>query len=1033
MKNTAPFARPRQRRTLVSLGVLAMLAGLQASAHAQQSAAQANQALPGNEASQADQARQVNAGPPNDAAPPQAQPQRLAQAGGQAENVVNVTGFRASLNSALNTKKNSDGIVDVIKAEDIAKFPDANLAESLQRVPGVALARGDGGEGKQITVRGLNAGFTRVRINGIEGVAATGASDINGSTNRGRGFDFSVFASELFNSLEVRKTSEAAVEEGSLGATVDLRTARPFDFKGRTFSIGGQEMHNALTGKTQPRVTALFSDRWDTAYGKVGVLLSGAFSKRRATEEGYEAVEILSASNDGGFCSPVGAARQNPASDPIKGITPTMCGSGMPRALDATAYNAVMGRTDNFGGTVATPAAGSGAFHPRIPRYRRSQTDYERTGITNSYQWRNTDSELNLDLMYGKFANKRYDNYISAVSFGRNLGSNGKPQTSILDAHFNDNGSWDYGKFNGVDVRSEGLLDVYTTKFRQHVLSGSHKFSDTLKLDFMTGNSNSNLNEPMRATVQFDAPNVNGYSWDFRDNRNVPTLNFGIDVSNPNNFQFNNQDAAGNVRGMFVGRYLDTTNKLQTHAANLHWELNDNLRTHFGISKRKNSWTNYEIGNSANGLPLPAGVSMADISRQISGFGAGLGGSGVPSSWAAVDLNKFLGVYNIECHCAAVPGSEYNVLAQTNRGVEEKIDALYGMVDFNYDLWNITWRGNAGVRGAETKATSMALINVQGQLQPNSGTKKYRDWLPALNLTAQLPKDVFLRFSAGKTLSRPEYTDLAPNATVSPISQSVSIGNPNLDPIRANTYDLQAEWYYAKNAMVSLGHFRKDIKSFIQTVNERVPYNTLGLPNELLILNGCSLTGAPICQTLPTTEVNVSRKVNTAGGPLKGYEFNLQAPFSFLPGVWSNFGLLANATRVKSKITYITRVDNPATPANEQLTQVADFTGLSPRTHNLTLYYEDAKFSARVSSAHRSKYILAVLGDVSGHDYTIVDGSTNIDMSLSYNLTPALRLSLEGQNLTDTPLRYGRDTQRNDTLLYVHSGRSYVVGLNYKY
>jgi iron complex outermembrane receptor protein len=1033
MKHAIHFARPRHRRTLVSLGVLAMLAGLQANAHAQQSAAQADQVPAANEASQADQARQVNAAPPNDGAPPQAQPQRPAQAGGQPDNVVNVTGFRASLNSALNTKKNSDGIVDVIKAEDIAKFPDANLAESLQRVPGVALARGDGGEGKQITVRGLNAGFTRVRINGIEGVAATGASDINGSTNRGRGFDFSVFASELFNSLEVRKTSEAAVEEGSLGATVDLRTARPFDFKGRTFSIGGQEMHNALTGKTQPRVTALFSDRWDTAYGKVGVLLSGAYSKRRATEEGYEAVEILSASNDGGFCSPVGAARQNPASDPVKGITPSMCGSGMPRATDPTAYNAVMGRTDNFGGTVASPAAGSGAFHPRIPRYRRSQTDYQRTGITNSYQWRNADSELNLDLMYGKFANKRYDNYISAVSFGRNLGSNGKPQTSILDAHFDGNGSWDYGRFNGVDVRSEGLLDVYTTKFRQHVLSGSHRFSDRVKLDFMTGTSKSGLNEPMRATVQFDAPNVNGFSWDFRDNRNVPTLNFGIDVSNPNNFQFNNQDAAGNVRGMFVGRYLDTTNKLQTHAANLHWELTDNLKAHFGISKRKNSWTNYEIGNSANGLPLPAGVSMADISRQIGGFGAGLGGSGVPSSWAAVDLNKFLGVYNIECHCAAVPGSEYNVLAQTNRGVEEKIDALYGMADFNYDLWNITWRGNVGVRGAETKATSMALINVQGQLQPNSGTKKYRDWLPALNLTAQLPKDVFLRFSAGKTLSRPEYTDLAPNATVSPISQSVSIGNPNLDPIRAKTYDLQAEWYYAKNAMVSLGHFRKDIKSFIQTVNERVPYNTLGLPNELLILNGCSLTGAPICQTLPTTEVNVSRKVNTAGGPLKGYEFNLQAPFSFLPGVWSNFGLLANATRVKSKITYITRVDNPATPANEQLTQVADFTGLSPRTHNLTLYYEDAKFSARVSSAHRSKYILAVLGDVSGHDYTIVDGSTNIDMSLSYNLTPALRLSLEGQNLTDTPLRYGRDTQRNDTLLYVHSGRSYVVGLNYKY
>ena len=238
--------------------------------------------------------------------------QAQAQEAKPDDNVVVVTGFRASLNSALNTKKNSDGIVDVIKAEDIAKFPDANLAESLQRVPGVSLTRGDGGEGKQITVRGLNAGFTRVRINGIEGVTATGASDINGSTNRGRGFDFSVFASELFNSLEVRKTSEAGVEEGSLGATVDLRTARPFDFKGRTFSLGGQGTWNELSRKAEPRVTALYSDRWDTPIGKIGALASVAYSKRTIQEEGYEAVELLSASQDGGFCSPLGYAPQNP-------------------------------------------------------------------------------------------------------------------------------------------------------------------------------------------------------------------------------------------------------------------------------------------------------------------------------------------------------------------------------------------------------------------------------------------------------------------------------------------------------------------------------------------------------------------------------------------------------------------------------------------------------------------------------------------------------------------------------------------------
>jgi iron complex outermembrane receptor protein len=177
----------------------------------------------------------------------------------------------------------------------------------------------------------------------------------------------------------------------------------------------------------------------------------------------------------------------------------------------------------------------------------------------------------------------------------------------------------------------------------------------------------------------------------------------------------------------------------------------------------------------------------------------------------------------------------------------------------------------------------------------------------------------------------------------------------------------------------------------------------------------------------------VSRKVNTPGGPLNGLEFNLQAPFTFLPGIWSNFGLLANFTKVKSRITYITRVDNPNTPASELLTQTANFTGLSPRAHNLTLFYEDPRFSARVSAARRSSYLLAVLGDVNGHDYTIVDGSVNVDASVSYNLTPNLRVTVEGQNLGDTPLRYGRDTQRNDTLLYVHSGRSFVVGMNYKF
>src|SRR5215212_1301131 len=162
---------------------------------------------------------------------------------------ITVTGFRASLESALNEKREDAGIVDVIKAEDIAKFPDTNLAESLQRISGVVIDR-DAGEGRNITVRGLGLDFTRVRINGIEALATTGGTDSSGGNNRSRGFDFNVFPSDLFSAIVVRKSSSADVDEGSLGATVDLRTARPFDFTGFKATASVQGRYNDLSKDT---------------------------------------------------------------------------------------------------------------------------------------------------------------------------------------------------------------------------------------------------------------------------------------------------------------------------------------------------------------------------------------------------------------------------------------------------------------------------------------------------------------------------------------------------------------------------------------------------------------------------------------------------------------------------------------------------------------------------------------------------------------------------------------------------------------
>src|SRR5690606_28929051 len=162
-----------------------------------------------------------------DAEPASQAPAATSVEDAQTLDTMVVTGYRASLERAVDIKSRESGNVDAIVAEDIADFPDLNLAESLQRIPGVSITR-DGGEGRNISVRGLGPQFTRVRINGIEGLATGGGTDTSGGVNRGRSFDFNTFASDLFTQLVVRKTSAAEIEEGSLGATVDLRTARPF-------------------------------------------------------------------------------------------------------------------------------------------------------------------------------------------------------------------------------------------------------------------------------------------------------------------------------------------------------------------------------------------------------------------------------------------------------------------------------------------------------------------------------------------------------------------------------------------------------------------------------------------------------------------------------------------------------------------------------------------------------------------------------------------------------------------------------------
>ncbi|GGY82557.1 TonB-dependent receptor [Pseudoduganella plicata] len=938
---------------------------------------------------------------------------------------VVVTGLRASLESALNKKREDNGIVDVIKAEDMGKFPDTNLAESLQRVPGVTINR-DAGEGRNITVRGLGQDFTRVRINGIEGLATTGGTDSSGGANRSRGFDFNVFASELFSSLTVRKSSSADVDEGSLGATVDLTTMRPFDLKGFNATITAKGKYNDLSEKTDPRVAFLLSNTFMDR--KVGVLLSGAYSKRRVLEEGFSTVRWDNGPSAGGWCAPMGVAN-NPANS-----TATTCG---PAAQGVARLPFSQGAVDAY-----NAASAAGNYTPRIPRYGRLTHDQDRLGLTGSVQWRPMrGSLLTFDMLYSKLEASRAEDYLEAISFSRSASQGGKPQTSVVEAQYAANGALQYGVFNGVDIRAESRYDELTTTFTQPTLTWEQDLAEGWRLNAKVGRAKSKFRNPVQTTTTLDALNVNGYTMDFRNNDRLPVIGYPFDpaqAGGPLTIVGVPQVASGTQPSSVPNttpseiriRPQGTTNTTDVADVNVAWDaLPDRLSLKMGASAKKYKFDSYEFRRVNQGDTIfapPAGTSVASLTSTLTGFGGGMNlPAGTPTSWAMPNLAAIAQAYDIYCNCiksgpAGGPGdftlsSIENPNARgNNRSVTEEDKGVYLMGDFNTELGGIPIRGNVGVRYVRTDLSST------GYVAANNGTAvtvdhRYSDTLPAFNVAATLRPDFVVRFGAAKVMTRPQLNDLSPGGTIATTgSLAITSGNPNLKPFRAKTFDSSFEWYFARNAFLGLGLFQKNIDTYIQSLRTDVRFRDTGLPQSLLPTN---FTGDEV--------FSVTAPVNTDGGKLRGFEINYQQPFTFLPGIGKNFGTLLNYTYVKSTMEYII-----SPTANTTITD--DLLNLSPKSWNATFYYDDGRFSARLSTSQRDAYLTRVPGQ-NNNDVEGRNKSMNVDLSLSYKVNDKLELTLEGVNLTDEENDQFTSRQRNSVVVNHVTGREFLLGLRYKF
>jgi len=915
---------------------------------------------------------------PADAA---AQPQPAPD---QGEGDIVVTGFRASLNAALNLKRESVSSVDAIVAEDIARFPDQNLAEALQRIPGIAIQR-DAGEGRAITVRGLGSQFTRIRVNGMETIAT---SSDGAAANRDRAFDFNVFASELFTSVVVHKTAEPSLDEGSLGAVVDLNTGNPLSGRsGLTLAVSAQGSYNDLSNNIAPRFAGLVSYR--NPEGTFGIALSAAYSHTDTLELGNNTVRWAQARFDS--------------------VNGTRCFT-----------------TLNAGGTYIPSAAcdqAALAFHPRIPRYGSVRHDRERLGITGSIQVEpNSGTRLAIDGLYSRFTDIREEKW------GEVLLRSNERSIDVVNFTVDSNNTMTSGTLNDAWVRTEHFYRKAITEFYQIGGSWDQELAHNFRFTLLGGFSKSNADVPMETTIIFDDRDAQNYQFDYTNSR-YPRLTFGTSVTDPANFQLAEiRDRPNNV-----------TNTFRTAQLRMEADFSDNVKMLVGGVYRRFRFeaTGFlrdtaVCGNGGLDLVLrtltcspsslfgPAAVYGFPVTSSLAEtFHMGRAGqpSGNTNDWLVANLDAstaFTGLYN----------RPLLLDVGNNRSVVERVTGGYAQLDAHGDIGSLRYAFNAGVRYVRTDQSSTGInSNVVVTVQ-----RHYDDVLPSANLVLYPADNIILRAAVAKVITRPGLGNLTPGGSADGFNLRVTFGNPFLNPFRAWAYDLGFEYYFAPQSIFSVALFRKEVSSFPIAQNTTGSFDSTGLPVSVLVASSPAALSPAIRAANNWT---ISTIINGSGATLNGVEVAIQAPFKFLPGWLSNFGGILNGTYVDSSATYL--VSGPATaPGGGLINANRDGTlfGLSKWAANGTLYYDDGTFSARVSVSYRSRYADANSG--TGNVFEGYNRAINVDAALRYQINRNFEVSLEGINLTDAYRDRFTDIDADRNYENNHFGRTVIVGARFR-
>ncbi len=960
-----------------------------------------------------------------------------AEPGAQGIEEIVVTGIRQSLRASMDLKRNTDGVVDAITAEDIGDFPDSNLAESLQRITGVSIDR-ERGEGKSVTVRGFGPSFNLVLLNGRQMPTATG-----GNAPSDRSFDFGNLASEGISAVEVYKSGQADVPTGGIGSTMNIRTTRPLESPGMNFTAAASGLHDTSTemgDSFTPEVSALFSNTF--ADDTIGIALSAVRQER----------------NNGANTASVGGWRTFPGETDNCwcGIGPSEWG-GIPPHTDPNQQN--------------RPGEGDLYSVPQNIGYELAEYDRSRTNGQLTLQMRPRDDfQATLDYTYSEVELSRTFSNLSAwFNFGgqQTLWTDG-PQASPLIYTEN---------LPNSDYAMAGGEDAWRTKNGSTGLNLLWDVSDqlTLEFDYHDSNARREPNSPWGNAAQlavsaFTRDRTTGYF-----GNDLPILELGLnDPLSPDDMIVTGSVFAADSARMDI----DQTTARGTYEFDLDFiesidfgiQLTETNNRSAGAVVQRDAWGGVTQPGAIADLMQPANAADAfsnipgggDVRRQTDFFRFDMSEliAQTEQLLASGEASPFGAPHSGDCASDLCASSNYN----SDRRTQEESLAAYFQLNAATEIGDVPLDIRFGLRYETTDVDSQALspafigINwvagnelsaVQGDPDFTSLQGEYGMVLPNLDLKFDLTEDLVARASISKTLTRPNYGDIQGGQTINQLLRidggTGNRGNPNLLPFESLNRDVSLEWYYNEDSYAAVGYFLKDVENFIgvsSVIEETfgLPHPTLGpLGQEARAATGSSDGGAlytwilenrPDAQGVnaetgvisgvagrdPAAPFNLTIPVNIEQAQMEGWELVVQHNFGE-----TGFGVIANATIVDADVGY----------DNFSLAQQFVLTGLSDSA-NFIAFYDQNDFSVRVAYNWRDDFLAGTgQNNVGAGPPTHVAAYQQIDVSASWWFNENMQVFVDILNLTDeTTHVYGRDPMQ--TLFAAQSGPRYNIGFRYK-